>query len=205
VWTADGYMIGLVSGVVLDPDRRAVSHLVVRYGLAVTVDRVVPVAAVAQVRGHRVQLDLTAPELGDMPELEERAYIPLTGIETGTAEHPAESAPGLWTRTPAIALQYLVSDHTTDQANVVEVWRSVPEGSLVLREGTAVRARDGRRVGSLKEVVMHLPTGALVDVVVTRGAHVKAIPAVWIEEGDEKTGIVLAVDRRAVAELPDYH
>ncbi len=204
VTTAEGPVIGLLSGVVVRPGGWTVTHLVVRYGLIVAVERVVPLAAVGAVHDHRVELGLTVHELGEMPELEEHAYVPLTGIDTGSEERPALSVPGLWTRTPAIALQYLVADNTTDQANVVEEWRSVPEGSLVLREGLAVRAQDGKRMGSLKELMLDLATGGLTALAITRGAHIKAVPAAWIERGDEKTGIVLAVDRRAVAELPDY-
>ncbi len=205
VWTADGHMIGLLSGVVIGPDRLAVTHLVVRYGLIVAVDRVVPIADLEEVDDHRLRLNLTTRELGELPELEVHSYISLGGVDTGSDARPALSAPGLWTRTPAIALPPLVSDHTSDQANVEEVWRNVPEGSLVLREGLAVRVAKGRRVGSLKEVAFEPGTGALARVVISRHGHVKAVPPAWIVRSDEETGIVLAVDRRAVDELPDYH
>lgn len=205
VRTADGYLVGLLSGVVVDPHAWAVTHVVVRYGLIVAVDRVVPRADISAVEDHRLQLALTTEELGEMPELELRGYVPLSGVDIGSDARPASSAPGLWTHTPAIALQPLVSDHTTDQANVEEVWRSVPEDSLVLREGLVVRARSGREVGRLKEVAIDAASGALSAILISRAGHVRAVPAAWIEGGDEKTGIALAVDRRAVDELPDEH
>jgi len=205
VRTADGYVVGLLSGLVVNPQSWAVTHVVVRYGLIVTVDRVVAREDIRGVEDHRLQLALTARELGEMPELEERAYVPLTGVDIGSEEHPTISAPGLWTHTPAIALPPLVSDHTTDEGNVVELWRSVPEGSQVWREGLVVRARNGREVGRLKEVAVDPANGKLAAILISRAGHVKAVPAAWVERSDEKTGIVLAVDRRAVEELPDGH
>lgn len=203
VRTADGHMVGLLSGVVVNPSAWAVTHVVVRYGLIVAVDRAVPRAGIRAVEDHHVQLALTAHELGEMPELEVRGYVPLAGVDIGSDARPTPSAPGLWTHTPAIVLQPLVGDHTTDEANVEEMWRSVPEGSLVLREGLVVRAHDGKAVGRLKEVAMDPASGAVTAILISRAGHVRAAPAAWIERGDEKTGIVLAVDRRTVDELPD--
>gem|GEM_PF-2308325 len=205
VRAADGRPVGFLSAVVVDPRGWIVTHVLVRHGAIVTVDRVVARADLHRVRDHRIELALTAEQLEEMPELQERAYVPLTGVDVGSEEHPALSAPGLWTRTPAIALQPLVSDHTTDEANVVEAWRNVPEGSLVLRDGLAVRVRSGRAVARLSEVAMDPASGAVAAILVSRAGHLKAVPAGWIERADEETGIVLAVDRRAVDELPSDH
>lgn len=203
VRTADGRMNGLVSGVVIDPERRVVTHVVVaRYGVVVAVERVVPITDVAGVEDHRLRLNLSVSELDGMPQLEERAYVSLEGIGTGSEERPAVSARGIWQRTPALALPPLISEHTSDQANVEEVWRNVPAGSLVLRDGMAVREQSGRRVGRLREVALDPDTGKLMGIVISRGGRLRVVPAGWIERSDEETGIVLAVDRHAVADLP---
>ena len=205
VRTAEGRLAGLLSGVVVDPSGWVVTHILVHRGVVVAVDRVVARADIQRVQDHRVELGLTAKDLDEMPELEERAYVPLTGVDVGSEAHPALSPPGLWTRTPAVALPPLVSDHTTDEANVVEAWRNIPEGSVVLREGLEVRVHSGAAVGKLREVAIDPATGALSAILISRAGHLKAVPAAWIERGDEKTGIVLAVDRPAVDELPDDH
>lgn len=194
--------MGLVSGLVADPHGWVVTHILVRYGLIVPVDRVVGLADIRKVERSRVELALTAEQLDEMPDLRERAYVPLAGVDVGSEEHPAPSPPGLWTGTPPITLPPLVSDHTTDQANVVEVWRSVPEDSVVLRPALPVRLRSGEAVGRLRGVRMDPASGQLAAILIRRAGRIKAIPAAWIERGDEKTGLVLAVDRRAVDELP---
>lgn len=208
VWTSDGQEIGRVAAVVVDPVTEMATDIVVRYGLAVEVDKVIPINYIREVVDHQVKLAIPAEEVGEMPDLEERAYIPLPDTEEDLARGHVPSEPDIWSNRPAVALPPLVSSDTSIEANVVEEWRNVPDGNLVLREGLPVRSNDGKGVGNIAELVTDPATRAVTHIVVRRGRlrpREVAIPVEWIERSNEDSGITLAVDGKAVKELPDYH
>ena len=200
VSSSDGQDVGTVSGVIMDPDRKAVIGLVVRQGDLFNVDRVVPIEMVAGIQDHRVTLTISGAEVDDQPLLNERAYVPLAP--------DGEATPHVWTPYPAVAISPTLNPAWNAPPVVEEEWREVPAEDLVLREGLPVWAADRELVGRVDELVEDAQTHR-VEAIVVRGVrgtrHDKAIPVQWIVRSDEDTGITLAVDAGAVEQLPDYH
>ncbi|MDI7275040.1 MAG: PRC-barrel domain-containing protein [Anaerolineae bacterium] len=206
VWASDGELVGTIEGVVLDPYLDEATDVVVSRGALVPQRRVVPVHYVGQVRDHRVELTITASEVERQPELDERDFIPLDrpGPEAVGPSVPAHT----WTRYPRVALPPIVTWGSARRPHLEQAWRNLPATTAVLREGLPVRARDGEEVGRVDELLADPKTGLVTHIVVRRGrthAGDKAIPIAWVERSDEDSGVTLAVDRRAVDELADYH
>ncbi len=197
VMGADGHEAGKVSGVVINPGTDEAAAIVVRGGGVAPLDKVVPMAAVARVEDHRVILAVPARDVGDMPDLEERDYIPL--------EYGPSSQPETWGERRLVAPN-LVTWGAAREPYVEAVWRNVPDYDKVLREGLPVRTRHGMELGRVDELVTDPASGLVTYVVVRVGeAHDKAIPVAWIARYDEDSGLTLAVDAVAVDALPDYH
>lgn len=205
VWAVDGQRFGKVAAVVLDPDREHVTHLVVRRGFLFLADVVVPIADVAEIRDHQVRLAISAKEAADLPSFEAEASEPLEVSDQDASGLGPPAGPNIWAGNPPVTLPPLLSTATNVQPYVIERWRNLPEGSLVLKKGLPVRARDGQQVGVVDELVADPATHAVTHIVARLGrprAPGKAIPVEWIERSDEDTGITLVVDRSAIEELP---
>ncbi len=207
VVTAEGQVFGQLVAVVLTSDLGRFTHLVARRGLIFPAYRVVPTDYVGEIAGRTVTLMLTARQVADLSPLESEAWVPLeVSDQSGDGLGPL-AGDNIWGSPVRVALPRFVMAGNNVQPYVAEQWRNLPEGSLVLRSGLPVRARDGRVVGGLVGLVVG-PAAIEVAAIVVRGdaglGRGKAIPIDWIEGVDEKTGIRLATAREAVAELPDH-
>ncbi len=198
VYGADGHEAGKVSGVVMNPGTDEAVAVVVRGDGVAPLDKVVPMAAVARVEDHRVILNVPAREVGHMPDLDERDYIPL--------EFGPSAQPETWGERRLVA-PTLVTWGAAREPYVEAVWRSIPDYDMVIREGLPVYTRHGVELGRVDELVTDPASGLITYIVVraAESAHDKAIPIAWIARYDEDSGITLAVDAIAVDALPDYH
>ncbi|MCL6429761.1 MAG: PRC-barrel domain-containing protein [Anaerolineae bacterium] len=206
VWSSDGEQVGTVGGVVLDPYEDEATDIVVVRGAVAPERKVVPIRYVREVRDHRVTLTLSGADMERQPDLDERVFMPL---DVPSPEAAGEPVPlHTWTPYPEVALPPLVTWGAARRPHVEIAWRNLPDVAEVLREGLPVRARDGQMVGRVDEVVADPATGVATHLVIRRGperAGDKAVPIEWVERSDEESGVTLAVDRRAVDDLPDYH
>jgi hypothetical protein len=90
-----------------------------------------------------------------------------------------------------------------EEHNVTK-YEQLPEGTIAVREGTAVRATDGK-VGSLITFLVD-PTGGQITHFILREGHLwsrkdATIPISDVEDMREKT-IYLSMDKQAVGQLP---
>jgi sporulation protein YlmC with PRC-barrel domain len=208
VYTVHGHKFGKVSAVVLNPGHDEITHIVVRRGFVFPIDVVLPMDTVREVTDHRVNLSIGGRVAARMPTFEASASEPLEVSDQDASGLGPRGEPNIWAENPIITLPPLLSTATNVQPYVVEYWRNIPEQSLVLRDGLPVRASDGAVVGELDELVTDPATHAVTDIVVRQDrvlGHRKAVPVGWIERSDERSGIVLAVDKEKVAALRDHH
>src|SRR5262245_41846039 len=75
VLTADNENVGRVERIVLDPQTKAVTHLVVRRGLLNALEKVVPMDLVTAGGEDNVRLSEAAPDLQTWPDFQEEHYI----------------------------------------------------------------------------------------------------------------------------------
>src|SRR3970282_1173653 len=79
VYTFDGKNVGRIDRIVLDPQTKDVTHLVVRKGFLLTEDKVVPVDLIGAATEKGVTLRAEASDLEALPLFAETHYVRATG------------------------------------------------------------------------------------------------------------------------------
>lgn len=74
VTTQEGTDIGHIDRVVLDPRTKAVTHVVVRKGVLLTEDKVIPIDLIESATEDRVTIR-TAGDLETLPPFEEKHFV----------------------------------------------------------------------------------------------------------------------------------
>lgn len=180
VFDADGHRVGTVDQVVLEPDSRRVLDVVMRKGVFLARDVVVPVESVAEASAGGVRLRLRRGELDALPDLEETAYVPLESKDVPpliTWEGPPDYEP----RNVLVPAASLYTPRVMPYApQLVQEWENVPPGAAGLAEGASVDCADGP-LGTLSEVRVDQVGGKVVAIAVQAGDRRWLIPADEIE------------------------
>lgn len=190
----DGGQGGHLEGVVLDPERRRVVHLVIR---APDGHRhVVAPAAIAEAHRGELKLALTVSELLATPRFLERDLSPPAA--------PAPPAP----LDRAEVLHPVEADRSVvplgEQPQPVE-HVAVPPGMIALVAGETVHCTD-MACGHLAEVVLDPATAHAEGMLVRRGflwAQDVELPLGWLDHVDE-AGVHLKMSAHQVTELARY-
>ncbi len=188
---------GRVVKVVLDPDHRKVSHIIIEHGLpGLSRMVVVPLSAVRRWDEDKVELEMSKLELTRLPEYYEVDYVePAPEVSAGWQ---AFYAPGQ-ILVPAPLPVGQVSGQTR------RIVKGVPGDMVTIGRGTPVECQDGR-VGTVDHILIDPRTGQVVKFVVRRGrlfAHDIAIPVELASELDT-TGIYVDLPASELARLPEY-
>jgi uncharacterized protein YrrD len=174
--------IGRVERVVMKPGSGEVAGLIVRKGLLLTRDVIIPIEAVEEATQYEVRVNLTVDELNTS------AKYGTTDGQAGAGRERPESAAGR-------------GDLQAAQAGQTPA----AVGGKPLQAGQKVFALDGE-VGRLDSVLIDSPTRRVSYLVVRRGrllVHDTLIPVEWIKDVGQDT-IVLNMTRERLAELPEY-
>jgi len=180
----DGYG-GSVTGLIVEPLARQLTHIVVQDDTVPAVDHLVPVARVAGTTHERVRLDCTRETLAALePFAQERYirsnasyYMPIYAV-IPSAEFEAEHIP-------------LVTEQ-------------IPPGELAIQGGAQVLASDGP-VGEVVAFVVEGASGAISSIVVRLGdwptKREQVIPIAEVERIGSRA-VYLKLAREQVARLP---
>jgi sporulation protein YlmC with PRC-barrel domain len=183
VLAADGRRVGAVDQVVLEPSSRRVVDVVVRRGVLLTRDVVVPVASIAEASAEAVRLRLRTDQLSTLSDFEEAAYLPLESQDVPpliTWEGPPDYEP----RPILVPAASLYSPPIKPFApQLVEEWENVPADAAGLAPGAPVACTDGL-VGTIGEVRVDPVDGHLVAVAVEGADRRWVIPADEVEVTD---------------------
>src|SRR5258706_15667562 len=77
VFSSAGEKIGSLDRVVLDPETKEVTHIVVEKGMLFTTNKLIPIEYVNLEHGERIMLNQTEKELDKLPAYNESYYIGL--------------------------------------------------------------------------------------------------------------------------------
>jgi len=203
VYTSDNHQVGNVDHIVLEPETKAVTHLVVRKGLLFGKDKVIPISAVQSEAPDGLILQQNSNNLDGFPDFEESHYLPTESEvwpESRRAEGPTNTtASYLFGGTP------LGSVHG-GEPHVVTKTRNIPQETVPLKAGTKVTTSDDRHVGTVECVVTDPETGKATFVVTIQGLLMKshkALPIEWVTHVIEGE-VFLSVDGNFVDSLPEY-
>ena len=217
VYTANNEKLGHVDRVVVDPQTRKVTHLVVRKGVLLKSDKILPMDWVAAADGDRISLTPNATGLDLLPNFEEKHYIRsddavavAEGEGINPTSHGAPAAPSLiWYPPamgvyPATGLAGIPGPAKVRYVKTIEA--NIPENTVALKEGAKVLSADGEHIGDVERLMVNGDTKEVTHLLVKEGILFKkhkAIPADWIGEAYEEE-IHLVVDKKLLSGLPDF-
>jgi sporulation protein YlmC with PRC-barrel domain len=207
VSAADGQEVGRIDRVVIDPETKKVTHVVVRKGLLFADDRVVPIGLVAEATEDHVNLRRVAGDLHNLPKFEESHYVQ-SPEEEGGHHSPSSGryASPLYGPPPAAAGTSYPDPGLSGPQYAKRVEQNIPEGTVALREGAKVIANDGKLVGHVEEILTDIETEQALYILISKGLVTKErklIPALWVREIDENE-IYLTAPAEVLAKLRPY-
>jgi uncharacterized protein YrrD len=211
VFTADGERVGTIDRVVLEPDTKEVTHLVVQKGFLLTEDKVVPMSLVGPAMEDEVTLREDAGDLEKLPDFEETHYVPVGPAHPGPGPKPARGSVH-WARPlylyPPIGAWWTASGYA-DYAKpqyVVKTEENIPKGTVALEEGAKVIGSDGEQVGDVERIFTDPLEDRATHLLVSEGLILKdkkLIPTSWMSTVHEDE-VHLLVGSDLVESLPEY-
>lgn len=202
VLSADGTKLGDIERLVVDPSRRAVTHLVVSKGFFFPEQRIVPIDIVESSTADAVHL-LESVDARDLPIFENEHYVTADSQAASPFARESSAAPLIWSY-PAYAAvpSYGIPPYPTYAMNRPKtVERNVPDGSTVVAVGTAVFTADGDDIGEVSAA--HTAEDGTLSAFEVDPGWFKAeqlIPAHFVDLIEEDR-VVLAVGRATLEQL----
>jgi uncharacterized protein YrrD len=213
VFTSDGDKVGSLDRVVIDPQTKEVTHVVVEKGFLFTEDKVVPVSLIGAATKDRVTLREDAGDLQALPDFEETHYIPVDDAEAGAAFPVGHARPLYWYPSAGITWWsptgypgYTSNLGYPRPKYVAQTERSIPEDLVALEEGAKVISSDDDHVGDVEAVLTDPTEDCATHLLITQGLLLKdrkLVPTAWISKVREKK-VNLGVGSKFVEQLPDY-
>jgi starvation-inducible DNA-binding protein len=202
VYTARDQDLGKIDRIVIDPVAGEVTHLVVRKGIFLPEDKVVPIADIATATAERINLRDEADPSEYRP-FEERMYVPLNTDTTDDAPGNVSPAPVI----PPVAWYgpygAPIPQELPYTRTVTE--RNIPERAVALAPDARVLANDDSEIGTVEHVITddagrttHLVVGYDIP------APARAIPITFVERITDGS-VRLAVDPMTIGALPPFN
>ncbi|MBI5031984.1 MAG: PRC-barrel domain-containing protein [Chloroflexi bacterium] len=206
VFSTEGKEIGRIDRVVIDPKTKAVTHLILRKGLILTQDKVVPVDLLVEGVNDQIIMRLDPNKLDELPDYQETHYVLANEEEIG---HVNANKPLIMGTTPAL-YQYppyaqTLAPPNTEPAYLVEKETNIPEGTVALKEGARVISRDEKKVGQIEQVLYDPTAHRATHFMIAKGMLLrekKMVPVEWIDEISEDE-VLLSVGARMIEEIKE--
>src|SRR5574341_175385 len=204
VFSGDGEKIGTLNRVVIDPQTREVSNLIVGKGLLLRTDKVIPITLIDLDVEDRIVLKKTNQDiLEDFPDFETAHYV-----ELGEPDNPYHDYIEASYWYPPVHAGWPMSNYVGYPIPqfVLKTDQDIPEGTVALQEGAKVISRDGEHVGNVEQVITEPKDNRVTHFVVSEGILLKEhklVPSVWVTKVDEDQ-IHLSVDSSVFEHLPEY-
>lgn len=217
--TAGGDKAGSIERVVLDPETKEVSHIVIEKGFLFTDSKVVPISMLgAETKEGIILRD--GEYLENLAPFRETEYVP-AGLETPETrerdekqpvekarEYPARFAPRYYWY-PPVGIGWWRGLGTTayvkpEYVRIVEF--NIPEGTIALEEGAAVIGSDDKHIGDVEEILTDPQENRATHIVISTGLLLKErklVPTQWVSTMLEEE-VYLSVSSDVVDGLPAY-
>lgn len=206
VLNAGGQELGRLVRVVIEPKSNEVTHLVVRRGRLTVHDKVLPLERVEIGAEDGIIVRLTPDEFDQLPDLEATQFIAVDESKLGRSEETdaARPLPAIyWLPTSPYSP---LLPRVGGPAFRVTAQLNIPAGTVAVKEGAQVIARDGKRSGQVDEVLTADKGDRITHVLISSGQLVKEkklIPINWIETLGENE-VHLSVGSSTIDRLPAY-
>jgi sporulation protein YlmC with PRC-barrel domain len=203
VITAQGDDVGQLEQVVVDPQTKEVSHIIVRKGWLFTEDKVVPLNLIASTGENSISLREDAGDLNELAAYEETHYIPLDAVERGEADYPNTA---LYWLPPMGGFMGAPIGVPVAPPSVPQTERNTPEGSVALREDAEVYSSDDEMLGHVESIFIDDQTERASYFILSSGVPSikRIVPMSWVQNIYEDR-IVLSIGHTMVEQLREYH
>ena len=202
VFSSAGERVGTLDRVVLDPESKDVTHIVVEKGILFTTNKVIPIEYVDLQNDERIVLKQTEEELEKLPAYNEAAYVALD-----PTDYPYDNLTAVYWYPPLpVQWQSLANPiwYPASKPPILNA-ETIPEGTVALKEGAEVISQDGKHIGNVELVIIDSDQH-ISHVVVGEGIFLKkkkVVPAHWIKNVDTDK-VELTVWSDLFDQLPDY-
>ncbi len=192
VMSRDGQHVGHVDGLVLDYNTRDIESFVIRSGVLLTHDRFVSLELIDQIDPEgTVTLTVSAPDVKKLPEFVERNFVAATPDDLETMPEMRTSMGAgvlpVYFGTGSDALGFRSAGMSREAAQRdspgFETESNLPAQDIVIDRGTDVIASDGKKLGTVDDVI-YGPDGRISGYIVRAGFlfhHDVTVPAEMIE------------------------
>jgi sporulation protein YlmC with PRC-barrel domain len=210
VLTSSGDKVGRIDRVVIDPKSNQLTHLVVKKGVLLTKDKVVPLDQVEKANGDQVVLKEGPADPDEFPDFEETHYVPidqaapyakrdLGGLRPLAWYYPLPG--GAWWRRRMGGYPGYPDPPYTRRTEL-----NIPEDTVPLEEGAKVFSSDDEHVGDVERVYVGEDEQQVSHLLISQGLISKVrrlIPTMWVEHVLTDR-VRLSVNKDFVESLPEY-
>ena len=204
IYSSEGQKLGNLDRVIIDPNTKEVTHLVIEKGLLFPTNKVVAIDMVNPVIKDNIALLGPQKDIDDFQDFEETHYVDLE-----QADYPDPEAKAVywypptnfaWWRTGADMI------YPPMPVYIRKTKQNIPEGTIAVEEGAKVLSRDDKHVGNVEQVIVDSQDNRVTHFVISEGLlfkEQKLIPVFWISAIDEHE-VRLSVDADLMDRLPGY-
>ncbi len=205
VYSSTGEKLGTVDRVIIDPNTKEVTHLVISKGFLFTTNKIIGIDMVNPAEDDRISLLSSGDDLDKFQDFTDSHFVNLEQTENPTQDEiptatwypPAEYA--WWRSGPGMAYPPM-------PLFVRKMEQNIPEGTVALEEGAKVTSRDGHHIGNVEEVYVDKEDNRATHILISAGTlfkEQKLLPVTWISQIGEHE-VQLSVDTDFLKRVP-YH
>lgn len=202
IYSTNGEKIGNLDRVVLDPETKKVSFLIVKEGLLFPTSKVIPMS-LFDLEGEQIKLSDDALDMDSYPEYDASVFVGILNPEV--PEDAVESVvwyPPVNGWDPYTRMMY----PTPVPKYVRRTNHVIPEDCIVLDEGASVVTKDDQKIGNVERVIVEPKDNRATHIVVGSGLltkEFKLVPSFWIKTVMDDS-VHLAIDSSFFEKLPEY-
>jgi len=182
VISASGQQVGSLERVVLNPESKLVTDVVVRTGMFFNkVDKVVPIEYIVETTEDQILLSDSADDLTTFPPLVEWHIVE----EQNETDEPAENVAPVIYGNPGFGPMVVPAP---GEKFVTQIEQNIPTGTVAMKEGAKVITADGKHVGNVERVLTDSSIEQATNLEISKGVFTKErrlIPMKWVTTIDE--------------------
>jgi uncharacterized protein YrrD len=201
VITSEGKEVGRIDRVVVDPNTKEVTHVVVRKGFLFTEDKVVPISLIKVATDEGVTLREDLGDLQDLPVFGETHYVS-ADEDGGSAGGP----PPLYWYQPIGDFSTVTHGVAAPPRYITEIKTNIPDETVAVSAGAKVISADDKHVGNVEQILTDPQADRMTHLVISKGLLLKErklVPASWVRVMSEEQ-VYLAVGSRLLEALHPY-
>lgn len=201
VFAADGDRVGTIDRIVIEPDTREVTHLVIHIGVLFSKDKVIPISLVDHAAEDHLTLRENVSDLESFPDFQESHFILAErgNLPVRDAENQVRT---LYWYPPIGSFDSAIYSMPT----YVVKTKHIPQGTVAIAEGANVISSDGEHVGDIERIFTGAVEERATHFLISEGLFLKEkklIPTRWLTDVFEHE-VHLSVDSILVEQLPEY-